>query len=399
MGATMTMSDGCQWTYWADVIYTSGASHIPTQTYPGNQFGAGISHLAANYQADLWNDREYVAGQNGESKTVVLQAHFDYTFDEIGYAPEGALSREGLERLTHFYHLIVTTAPGESFRDTLTSRTPLAGYDPTKGVALHNTTRGSYAAGIEIRDNFVDLIGLQIKSDYEQGVGGGETHGANSASIQSSIIDGGAANDIAAVMIDSSGVIANSLIIVRGMHGVEERYPGIILHSTLVNPDRVPGSVAVASHGPWVFNGPVVSNTAIFGFTHAAQSWNEEGKIVWGGGNNVTDAPPGDSGSGHWSDAHVATTIDELHGTAYGTPIAGVFAAFPGDYRPGPSSPLKGGGADYGPVNSNCDAAHNGCAARITFNFDREDIIRTPRPQNGRYDVGAWQSDRGQYSK
>lgn len=395
MGARIITNDGCQWQYWADVIYTSGVSHIPTQTYTNNVSGSGMPRLAANYQANLWNDREYVAGSNGESAPLVLQAHFDATPDSVGYSPEGGgISGETMMRQPTFYRLIVTAAPGESFRDTLKSTTPLAGYDPTKGVALRDAMKNSYNAGIEIRDCFVDLIGLQIKSEYGPGVGGGETHGATGVSIQSSIIDGGAGDNNGAVMLDAWGVVANSLIIAHGRLGITEDYPGIVVHSTLVDLTHEPNSVGVTSGGPWIFDGPVISNSAIFGFAHAIAGGLE--KPIWKGRDNVTDAPVGDAGSGPWIDGRIATTVATAPGTTYGAPVARAFAAFPGDYRPGASSLLLAKGAAYGSFKSGCDARHPDCSVGVTYNFDASDIIGTTRPQNGRSDVGAWQSTRGQ---
>lgn len=382
MGATITLSDGCQWTYWADVIYTSGVSHIPTQTYHDNSQSKATQHLAANYQASLWNDREYIAGQNGESAPIILQAHFDYTPDGFPYSPEGIVIQPDLS-----FHLIVTAATGESFRDTLTPAMPLAGYDPAKGVALHNTINNDYAAGLELRDNLIDLIGLQIKSDYRQAVGGGETHGGNGVTIQNAIVEGGAAPNTGVVQVDTSSIVVNSLILAHGALGVVEDYPGIVLHSTLINVDHTPNSIAVASGGPWIFNGAVVSNSAIFGFAHASASMEA---MHWGGGNNMTDAPVGDAGSGTWIDPRATITVATLPGTAYGTVAAGVFKGYPGDYRLATSSPLRGKGGAYGPFKR-CEARHPDCPGMI-YNFDSPDIIGSHRPQAGRYDVGAWQS-------
>lgn len=381
MGRTITLSDGCQWAYWADVIYTSGVSHIPTQTYPDNAPGKATRHLSANYQANLWNDREYIAGENGENVPIALQAHFDLTLDGFPYEPEA----QGVPPIGSF-RLIVTAAPGESFRDTLTPSAPLIGYDPTKGVALRNMTNSDYDATVELRDNEVDLIGLQIKSDYGKGVGGGETHGGNGVTIQNSIIDAGASNT-AAVQLDASSVIANSVIISRGTFGIVEDYPGVVLHTTLIHFGDAPNTIAVASLGPWVFNPPVVTNSAIFGFAHAAAGTPA---MNWGGGNNLTDAPMADSGLGLWADGRTAIAVATLPNTTYGIPAAGVFSRFPGDYRPATSSPLRGGGAAYGAFKL-CEAKHPDCPGP-TYNFDSTDIMGTARPGAGRYDVGAWQT-------
>jgi hypothetical protein len=62
---TSTTSDGCQWQYRAAIVYTSAKSFIPTEV-PGSGSSGSVLMLRANNQGELWNDREYVAGQNGE---------------------------------------------------------------------------------------------------------------------------------------------------------------------------------------------------------------------------------------------------------------------------------------------------------------------------------------------
>src|SRR5439155_12223096 len=48
--------DGCQWHYFAPVIYTSGKSYVPTETFANSKERATYN-LHKNYEADLWNDR------------------------------------------------------------------------------------------------------------------------------------------------------------------------------------------------------------------------------------------------------------------------------------------------------------------------------------------------------
>lgn len=388
-GSTFATPDGCQWKYWADILYSSERSYIPTQRYLNPQKPSAATYeMKADHVAELWNDREYVAGEHGEALPIRLQAHLDYTRDGFPYSPEGI----NVACTEKCYHIVVTTAAGESFADSLTQADPFTGYDPTKGVAIRNTSSFFLSDGFELRDNVVDLIGVQIKSDHGIGLGGGETHGGNGVTVRNSIVDGGRGTDAAAVNLDTSMVVANSLVVVHGVFGITEDYPGTILHSTLVNPDRVPDSFGIVVALDWVFVGETVSNTAIFGFTHAAGSTgnpnaNDWQGMKWLGSNNATDAPLSDSGSLSLGRAGTVTAR-VLPGTTYGSPISATFRAFPGDYRLGVSSPLIGAGNALGPFNPACMTGKR-CSAIYTF--DTPDIIGTVHTQ-GRYDIGAWQN-------
>ena len=112
-GTVFATSDGCQWKYWADVLYSSEKSFIPTQRYASKPNAS--YEMRANYEAQLWNDREYVAGQHGEAVPIRVQAHLDNTQDGFPYHMEG-----GGPICTICYSLILLPAPGESFVDTLT---------------------------------------------------------------------------------------------------------------------------------------------------------------------------------------------------------------------------------------------------------------------------------------
>ena len=386
-GSAFTTSDGCQWKYWADVIYSSGRSYIPTQRYAPGSTSSRIDELTANHQADLWNDREYVAGRHGEAVPIRLQAHHDHTQDGFPYSPEGGR----IACPSGCREIIVTTAPGESFADSLTPGDPLSGYDPARGVAIRNPTTGYLTDGFELRDNHVTLIGLQIKSDHGIGLGGGETHGGNYATVRRSTIDGGQGHK-PAIFLDTRMLVANSLVVAHGAFGIQEDYPGTVLHSTLVNPDRVPDSFGIVSGHDWVFVGETVSNTAIFGFAHAAgfgfQGWDD---MTWLGSHNATDAPAADNGSPALPrKGRVIARM--LPGTTYGESASKAFVAFPGDYRPRAGSPLIGAGNALGAFNPACPKHPKHKPCRAIYTLDLPDIIGTPRPQAGRYDIGAWQS-------
>ena len=391
--ATVTASNGCMWQYWADVLYSSEKSYIPTERYlssTSDNFGEATAEMAANttYEAQLWNDREYVAGENGEAVPIRLQAHTDYTQDGFPYSAEGDLicNACGTE--------IVKAAAGESFADSVKPTDPLTGFDPSKGVAIENPTLGLLTDGFEWRDNGGELIGLQIKSDDGIGVGGGETHGGNGVTLLGDIVEG--SSNQGAVFIDAGGFVANSLVVSHGAAGISEDYPGAVVHSTLVNPDRVAGSVAIVFYDNWVFIGETVSDDAIFGFTHVLGSPTAPGgrnQATWLGGHDATDAPPGERGqfqiSGNeWSPLYAYPVPST--GSLTELSAASAFVHFPGDYRLAVSSPLVGAGVVLGVFNPACRTGTT-CSNDGFPDTDSPDIIGTTRPQNGSYDIGAWQ--------
>lgn len=395
-GHKITTNDGCHWDYIAGIIYSSEKSYIPTETSTGPNSPIRIM-LHANYEAQLWNDQEYVAGQNGEVQPIRTQDHDDYRQDGgvlIGCKGSPCYHRK--------FHLIITTAPGESFRDSLTPSDPLSGYDPSKGVAVRNNmpSRWPYEpAGIDVHDNYADLIGLQIKSVHGAAINGLSSL-ANDMTIRDCILDGGSddpGTSHAAVTTDTSSVVANSLVIAHGPIGIYFKYPGYALHDTIVNPDHVANSVGITTWHNWVFKGQTVSNTAIFGFAHAAASTAEEftprgrpssGRgITWFGGHNVTDAPQGDDA--RKTPGGIAYT---LPGTIYGASPSAAFMAPGTDWRAKNGGPLAGRGSAFGIFGLYCSTRQNpNCSWRVNYDFDTPDIIGTPRPQAGRYDIGAWQ--------
>lgn len=381
--------DGCYWQYQADIIYTSGRSHIPTETGENGRSALTLM-LRGNYEAQLWNDREYVAGQNGETAPIRVQDHDDFR-------------REGGVLLgcttTPCYHLIVTTAPGESFRDHLTPSDPLAGYEPSKGVAIRNSLPFRYPyepAGLDIHDNYVDLIDLQIKSIHGAAVNGMSSY-ANKLTVRNCILDGGSSDEWtshATVTVDTSSVVANSLVISHAAMGIELKYPGFVLHTTVVSRDRIADSVGIVTFYKWSYDDTVVSNSAIFGFMHAVS--HDEGGPVWSqqSSNNVTDAPVGDTGQGLWPGGPrgATSTVDHLPGTVYGAAMSRAFVRPGTDWRLSDSSPLRGAGSAFGAFPVNCETRRPQCAERVIYNFDTPDLIGTTRPQAGHVDIGAWQS-------
>ena len=171
-----------------------------------------------------------MAGKNGEAVPIRIQDHNDYR--EEGGGLQGC-------RPLPCHHIVITTAPGESFSDRLTPSDPLSGYDQTNGVAIRNDlpyVALNRPAGLLIHDNFVDLVGLQVKSIHDAAVDATSTFG-NNITIRNCILDGGSQDQWtvqAALATDTSSVIANSLMISHAPIGVAMKYPGFVLHSTII---------------------------------------------------------------------------------------------------------------------------------------------------------------------
>lgn len=385
VGVVVTMPDGCKWQWRGDIIYTSGASRIPHQTYVNGNTQTATIRMVNDHKAELWNDREYIAGQNGEANPIKVQYHNDHRY-------EGGLL-VGCST-TRCPHIIVTTAAGESFRDSVLPTDPLTGYDLTKGVAIRNTTKDQWpypAAGLSVGDNYVDITGLQIKADLGTAIDGKNTY-ANYMSIDNSIMHGGASPTVggttkAGVSVDYAVVISNSLIVSGGRFGAYFKYPGFLINSTVVGVS--PGNNLAGVHSGWNWNtaGQTVANTAISGFLHAASSTEVPGCsthcVTWYGISNVTDTPANDTGS--FADGSVTEYVWTIPGTTYGA--TGMFRAA-GDYRS--AGPLLNSGAAFGTFTmpQGMSSAPN----LRTYNRDTPDILKTVRPGAGGFDIGAYQT-------
>lgn len=380
-------ADGCQWVHIADVLYTSGKSYIPTQTYNLAENLATV-HVLATYTGLLWNDQEYIAGQNGEKSPIEIRNHNSYFGESPGIACGGP----------HCGRIVIESAPGEGFADGLKPTDPLKGFDPTKGVAV--LMNDAYRWPVEpdglYVENSVDIIGLQIMSLHGSAVGDINGGSNNDDTVQNCICDGGHTDQWTtptAISLDTGSAVTNSLVISHANAAVVLKYPGFILHSTLVNPAGT-GDVGVETGNRWVFNDTTVADTAIFGFAHAGAGNEEPGTgFSPTSANNVTDAPVGDSGLTTWAGTTPpAATVVAIPGTAYGSSAAAAFMNPGSDYRPKLGGPLAGTGSAYGPAGLFCaQQSDPTCLTGTILSFDTPDIIGTARPQNGLYDVGASQ--------
>ena len=393
-------SDGCHWSYLGDISYSSGKSYNPTVTLTNSKSPATIQ-MKANYEAMLWNDREYVAGENGENSLIDVANHLanGHVGGEGGQligceAP--SVGQIAGYRSGRCPRIIVAAAPGESFADSLTPSDPLPGFDPRKGVAIYNDQPYRWPfepAGFAIFDPFVDIIGLQIKS-----INGAAVWGTNQIIIRRSILDGGrkisggGGESHAPIWLDAGPcVVANSLIISHSREGIVFKYPGIVLHDTIINLERPADSVGIETSNKWVYDNTVVADTAIFGFTHAGAAGNAKTSFSSESSNNVTDAPVGNSGNTNFMGNPGPYPVATIPGTTYGTSMASAFVDPGSDWRPKNGGPLFGKGHAFGRFSTFCNfvqGAH--CANATAYNFDSPNIIGMSRPQDGRYDIGAW---------
>ena len=385
-GNVITTSDGCLWVYQGDIAYSSQASYIPWKTYANYPNNASTTHVTRDYRALLWNDREYVAGSKGETNPI----------GSYGHTRGGGYGLESNQNdcVTGICHYITfTPAAGESFRDSLTTSSPLSGYDPTKGVAFRNpnASGGSEPAAFFVGDHYVRVNGIQFQSAHAAGL-----FTWNNEQITNNIIDGGWSNGGstygAAVVGDVFLVLSGNLIISHGPMGFMFKYGNtFILYNTFINVGHVSNATAVAFAWAWVMQAPVMSNNAIYGFPHVGSYLTAEPVQVFdsSSSHNITDTASGDSGTAPWIQGNAtASMVITVAGTTYSTTGANMFVSPGTDFRPGTA--LVGAGGSYGNFNWNCQhPTVEGCP--VVLNEDTPDIIGTARPRAGSWTVGAEQ--------
>jgi hypothetical protein len=293
-----TLSDGCKWAIWGDVTYSSNASYIPWNTYPQSN---RTQQLSRPYTANLWNDREYLLGSNGESSFFGIWSH-------LGGGPIGG--GEGGYRacvgpaITDCPVLTITTADGEGFAANVTTSTPLTGYDPTKGVALRAPSGGPSIDGLFAGDFFTTINGLQVKNEAGDGIFGG-----NKLIITNNIVDGGSpgVGTNTAINGDVPVIVANNLVISHAALGVSIKYGNaFVLFNTIVNAGSEANSVCISQAWGWTWGNQVAANNACYNWHHFGSFVTNEaqGNPGYLGGfeltsskNNVTDTPSPDGNS------------------------------------------------------------------------------------------------------
>ena len=380
-------ADGCQWVHIADVLYSSRRTFIPTQTHQTTPAVVEVVHKNGDYTGLLWNDRQYVAGQGGEQTPLSIRNHDQFFGEGITLVCQTGITCG---------RIILTTAPGESYADSMGPTDPVTGYDPSKGVALliNDQARWPVESDGLLVENSVDVIGLQIKALHGAAVVDMTATYDNNVTVRYCVCEGGVVEPYATpsvISLDTSGMVANSLLIAHGPIGIAFKYAGVSFHNTIVHADGT-GVAAIESGWNWVFNDPVVSGTAMFGFAHAGAILDSTSKTVFGpsSGHNVSDAPVGDSGMAEWyGSGHYDAYVSTIPGTAYGVTKAAAFMGV-GDYRVKPGGPLAGTGAAFGTFVTFCQSP--ACGPNVNYTVDTPDLIGTPRPGSDGWDIGAWQT-------
>lgn len=402
-----TTSDTCVWDYLGDVTYSSQIASIPTMTYVNNAAAVlaatgsptATAHWDRPYNALVWNDAEYVAGSGGERNPIALFNH----------AASGICLECNVQGA--FYYTTVTPATGEGFKASLTTSTPLAGYDATKGVAFRNsnatasfvgaTTNNAGPAGLFLWDLAVILDGVQAKSTAGPGV-----FGFNSDIIQNNIIDGGF-NNIGsnnawcmAVWVDNLAVVVNNLVLSHGCAGIGAKYGNtFILWNTFVNVGGVSNTAALLYNWTWVFQDIAFADNAVSGYAHVAGECSAGGCVHVSPINsrsvgNVTDvAGPDNTGTTWWIDQQTAgSSVTAVPGTTFSISPSAMFISPGSDYRP--NTGLSTAGAAFGAFDVNCrpDLTPPCAPGPNPQTRDTPDILGNARPNgSSQYSTGAEQ--------
>src|SRR5262249_9685313 len=135
-----TTSDGCAWSFIADIKYSSQRAPIPHMTWVNKECGTSTtqgcwkSNLHSDYHIRFWNGAEYLAGSGGEAATIAFVNHQGPAAYEIGSYTNNCAGFS-----SHCPGIYLEAAPGEGFANNYTTSTAIAGYDATKGVAIRTT--------------------------------------------------------------------------------------------------------------------------------------------------------------------------------------------------------------------------------------------------------------------
>ena len=232
---------GCLWDYMAEIGYWSRAHHIPKQRYVAGPNSAATLEMASHYEAILWDDRPYVAGQNGEKDPITFQAHDDYINDNVN-AELGVHCRDTKVVWPNCLpehrvpRLILKPAAGESFRDKMPGR-PFA-FSDGAGVAIVSRSAhlyGGSGTAIVANDTGLTLINIQIKAEHYSGVSGLLV--SSFMTVSDSIID---ADGPIVLSGDCNAVIVGSLIVNRsaapGALGLDFKYaPTAVLNNSIIH--------------------------------------------------------------------------------------------------------------------------------------------------------------------
>ena len=136
---------GVTWKYLSGVDFTDIRSMIAYF----NRFANGEAKGPWTHPVTVqfWNDAEWIWNPGGEEGKLGKNAH-------NGGRPLGSSAVN---------KLMITAAPGESFRDRPDVRTAPLRYDPSRGAAINGGSASAFNV-IHLEQDFVDIAGLQFKS-------------------------------------------------------------------------------------------------------------------------------------------------------------------------------------------------------------------------------------------
>jgi hypothetical protein len=300
----------------SQAIHGPGGPTDPTLMYYG-RLGQVDLQTGDIHHAQLWNDHEYIPGQNGEMGPYIWMTYhatspndtsidLDTEYGSSGWhAPPYATSVAGLQGFAGH----VEAAPGESFSDTLAANPslPLAEYNINYGVGIRGTNG---LPALAVSENSVRWKRLQIKGDSEQAFFYDVTDRNGSDEVfERNLIQGGTAGRAgvhpATIVCLAQCYYYNNLIITTGQSAIYEVYGATVVDNTIVCPSGTCWSAANHTRNWIVTQGAMMHGNAVFGFQHfVSDDWYGEELVQppkfpssWAtvqGVNNVTDTPSSD---------------------------------------------------------------------------------------------------------
>lgn len=415
---TVTVGDGCTWTELRPVIYSSGPGKHP----PHQQWNSATSWQRMyfqSYQADLWNDRTYTLGSNGEvaSGSTLLDDHDTRVNDQYPLVFTNGICGE--ENVFNFAQsipircqLIIAAAPNESFADTLRNNTSLPlRYNAANGVTIVGQFVLNESVGVTFRAvQMSNPAGSVVATSGRDG---------NQIQFDRDIIEFGTVGVTGTVpwAVGASTALTNSLLINHGTAGLGSAgyrtiYPGIATNSTIVNPEGTGYVAHQMQRSNWFWDqGNQIYNNVFSGFQHmnggepaegiAGVSFNTgvgkssvpSGVITTSANETLITNPfffPFTEPDGN---TNTETEIPLPPGSTYSANGATFFMGA-NDYRVNPSGPLRAAVASAGPINRCPEGKDPNSGERdppCAYTYDDVDILGNTRPSTGQ-DIGAWQT-------
>lgn len=336
--------------------------------------------MNGQYMAVVWNDRPI------NNSTDVLPIKF---FDHTGQCDGGGEDPTYLPSCVAANQIGITAAPGECFCDSRSN--PLA-FNPANGVSIEDSSGLDGYGGpfIIASDEVASVSRLQMKSDNNiplRSVGG-----SNAMQL---LLDG----KVGALSMDGGTSCINTVAISHGAYIVSASYANFFDHCTLVG---TPGTtvVGIAAYVVCGIGCPnLIYNTAIFGAQYAFACSQYTNGPPAGSIAGCVSTDPNSLSAGNMTDAPNTSGVivvaaggsystQAIPGTTYGASLVNSFVHPATDFRLKAGSPLIGVGVAPPPTSVWTFSAVSG----VPLPLGATDITGLARPQNGKYDVGAYQS-------